>query len=240
MARALALLFALTACGSATATWPSGTLHVLFIGNSLTGANELPGMVQALAVAAGQPAPDVVSVIRGGYSLEDHWTEGVAQQAIHAGGWDVVVLQQGPSALPDSRVLLIDYTRRFDALIRAEGGATGLYMVWPDVTRLTAFDSVAASYRAAAAAVGGVVIPAGDAWQAVWRRDSSVALYTSDGFHPSEAGTYLTALVFYARLYHHSPVGLPSRLQLQSGTVIDVPSVLAAALQQAAAEATGF
>ena len=39
---------------------------------------------------------------------------------------------------------------------------------------------------------------------------SHSALFVTDGSHPSEAGTYLAASVFYATLYGKSPVGLPA------------------------------
>jgi hypothetical protein len=229
----------LAVCSTAPTEVPSDRLRILFIGNSLTAANNLPEMFGALAAAGQHPPPVVSAVLRGGYSLEDHWNEGAAQQAIRDGHWQLVVLQQGPSALPDSRVLLIQYAERFDTVIRAAGATTALYMVWPDSTRLTAFDSVAASYRAAADTVAGLLIPAGDAWQATWRRDSSVRLYDLDGFHPSVAGTYLVACTFFTRLYRQSPRGLPGHLVLAGGAAVDVDSSLARILQQAAEEVAG-
>ena len=90
-------------------------------------------MVCELARAAGRSAV-CESVAKPDYSLEDHWNERDARQAI-ARGWDVVVLQQGPSALTESRVLLVDYAKRFDAEIRKTGARTALYMVWPSRTR---------------------------------------------------------------------------------------------------------
>jgi hypothetical protein len=226
-------------CSTAPTAVPSDGLRILFIGNSLTAANDLPEMFRGLAAAGHHPAPVVSAVLRGGFSLEDHWNEGAAQQAIQSGHWQLVVLQQGPSALPESRVLLIRYAERFDSVIRAAGATTVLYMVWPDSTRLAAFDSVAASYRAAADSVAGVLIPAGEAWQAAWRRDSSVRLYDLDGFHPSVAGTYLVACTFFTRLYRQSPQGLPGHLVVAGGVSVDVDSSLAVVLQQAAEEVAG-
>ena len=58
--------------------WPSlqktaVRTRVLFIGNSLTTANDLPGLVAALFVAAGGQTIECRTVAFAGYSLEDHW-----------------------------------------------------------------------------------------------------------------------------------------------------------------------
>ena len=60
-------------------------------------------------------------MVVGGFSLEDHWNQGTAQRRIAEGGWSVVVLQQGPSSLPESQVDLRAWTARFDAVIRTHG-----------------------------------------------------------------------------------------------------------------------
>lgn len=216
---------------------PPGADRALFVGNSLTEANELPLIVEALAAAGGHPL-FAESITYGGVSLEDHW--GLrTQDRIAAGGWRWVVLQQGPSALLSSRVNLREWTRRFDTVIRQAGGVTALYMVWPENSRRNAFPDVSASYRLAAQDVDGILLPAGDAWLAAWWRDPSLPLYGSDGFHPSVAGSYLAALTIYGGLTGNSTVGLPARLRLRSGTSIDVDPSTAPRLQAAADEVLG-
>src|SRR5262249_25445128 len=113
---------------------PAATTRVLFIGNSLTAVNDVPALVAQLAGATGQPF-EHRALTMGGYSLEDHWHRGEAARAIAGGGWTFVVLQQGPSALPESQVLLREYVRRFDAEVRRAGARTALYMVWPSSDR---------------------------------------------------------------------------------------------------------
>ena len=123
----------------------AGGDRVLFVGNSLTEANDMPLMVEALSQAGGHPLA-VEAATNGGFALEDHWNLGT-QNRIAAGGFRFVVLQQGPSALPESRENLREWTRRFDTVIRQAGGRTALYMVWPESYRPEAFPEVSASYR---------------------------------------------------------------------------------------------
>lgn len=182
--------------------------RILFVGNSLTYANDLPQKVCALAAAAGRQAV-CESIARPDFSLEDHWNRKEAQKVI-ARGWDVVVLQQGPSALPESRVLLVEYVKRFDAEVRKAGGRTALYMVWPSRSRAGDFDGVVHSYTTATKAVGGLLLPAGEAWRAAWRLDASLPLYGADGFHPSPMGTYLAALVIHRQVFGEPPPARPA------------------------------
>jgi hypothetical protein len=167
-------------------------------------------------------------------SLEDHWQRGDAVRAIRRGGWSHVVLQQGPSALPESQKLLREYTRRFDAEIKAVKATTALYMVWPARARQQDFDGVSASYAAAARDVDGLLVPVGDAWQAAWKRDPRLALYSPDGLHPSRAGTYLAALVIVSRALGITPIGLPAE-GVEPGTAKLLQEVAAALARPPAA-----
>ena len=229
---AIACAVLLTAGAVATSRAAQRPQRVLFIGNSLTSANNLPGLVEALSRAAGESRIECRLVAFPNYSLEDHWNRGDAPHAIAEGAWSIVVLQQGPSALPESRVLLIEYVRRFDAAIRKAGARTALYMVWPAAARRGDFDGVSASYSAAARAVNGLLLPVGDAWRAAWRRDPRIELYGPDGFHPTALASYLGALVIYQELSGRSPVGLPSTMLAPA--LRDARILI---LQQAAADA---
>jgi hypothetical protein len=204
------IAFALFALCSRQASPPA--LRILFIGNSLTAANGLPAMVEALAASGGHRVA-CETVVFPGVSLEDHWARGDALRAIQRGGWSFVVLQQGPSALPESRVLLREYVRRFDRAIVQARARTAVYMVWPPAARRGDFDAVSDSYRLAAADVRGVLLPAADAWRAAWKDDPALELYGPDGFHPSALGTYLAAIVINARLVGALGNGVPAHLR---------------------------
>jgi hypothetical protein len=209
--------------------------RVLFVGNSLTEANDLPLLVEACSRAGGHPLA-VEAATFAGFSLEDHWARGT-QNRIAGGGYQFVVLQQGPSSLAESRASLRDWTRRFDAVIRKAGARSALYMVWPENERRQVFSAVSDSYRLAAADVGGVLLPVGQAWLGAWRRDASLKLYGPDGFHPTLLGSYLAALAIYGGLSGASPVGLPARLTLRGGRTVEIGAAEARIAQEAAAEA---
>ena len=113
---AIALFFA---CAS-TSSKPEAVdgLRVLFIGNSLTYTNDLPSIIEAMAEATGQKRLIHKDIAFPNYALEDHWNQGDARKALTDEKWDVVVMQQGPSASMEGRRLLIEYSRRFADLIR--------------------------------------------------------------------------------------------------------------------------
>jgi hypothetical protein len=218
--------------------WETGTGGVLFIGNSLTYTNDLPGLVEALIDSAGAGPANIACVAYAAYGLEDHWFTGEARGAIDDGDWEVVVLQQGPSAT-EGRPSLLEYSQLFAGEASKIGAETGLYMVWPSRARSDDFDGVSDSYATAADLVDGVLLPAGEAWREAWRQDPDLPLYGPDGFHPSLAGTYLAALVMVEQLTGCSPVGLPSAVDLPSGGFYQVGlgAERITILQEAAAEA---
>lgn len=222
--------------GPSTKPLPREGLRVLFIGNSLTYSNDLPHIVEALARAAGEKIY-VDSVTFGGYSLDDQIRDGTALRVMASRRWDVVVLQHGPSSLPESRVELRASAKKIAPLIRKAGARPAFYMVWPELERSEYFDAVRESYSLAASDVNGMFIPAGEAWRAAWRLDPNAPLYSFDNFHPSVAGSYTAALSIFGMLYKRDPQGLPAKLTLSTGQTIEVPPALAKTLQQAAAEA---
>src|SRR4051812_5272135 len=157
--------------------------HVLFIGNSYTYVNDVPGIVQALADSAGGGTLAVESVAEPDFALIDHWATGVAAREIGKGGWAFVVLQQGPSSVEVNRDTLRLATKLFAPGIAQSGGKPALFSAWPTIDRRVDFPRAIESYRLAAADVNGVFLPVASAWLAAWTRDSSLPLYAGDGLH---------------------------------------------------------
>lgn len=178
---------------------PEKEIKVLYIGNSLTYVNDLPGLVAEIA------QQDNVTIsyetfLFPDYSLEDHWKEGKVKTEIEKGGYDFVIAQQGPSALPESQALLLDYTKKFAKQCGKYKSKLVLYMVWPSKQRLFDLDNVIYSYANAAKQADAILCPAGIAWKKTWEKDSSTLLYGPDNFHPGIDGSLLSALCIYGAL----------------------------------------
>ena len=199
--RALLLIYVLAvfACATGEGRAAETTKRILFIGNSLIYTNDLPAMAASVAAGTGRIRLQVEAVAKPNFSLEDHWNDGEAVRAIRRGGWDVVVMQQGPSALPESRENLLTYARKFDTVIRQAGATPALLAVWPSRDRSYDLDRVIESYRLAAKETRAIFIPAGAAWK-VALRESVASVYGPDGFHPSREGSYVAALVVVATI----------------------------------------
>ena len=232
------LLMLVLLCSGRSLKMPNQTheFRVLFIGNSLTYFNDLPSFVQAFAQSRARKPLAFKAVTFPDFSLEDHWNQGDARKAIAQGGWNFIVLQQGPSASNEGRAVLLEYSRRFAQEIRQIGGRPALYMVWPSASRMQDFNGVIESYKRAAEEIGGLLFPVGEAWLKALKRDPKLELYSSDGLHPTMAGTYLAASVIYEYLYDESAIGLPSKFKLRSGVSIEIPKGQARIMQDAAAE----
>jgi hypothetical protein len=193
----------LAACSSISITAPKfdddADVKILFIGNSLTYVHDVPGLVRQLA-AHDDLSVSTATIAYPDYALEDHWNNGVADE-IRRLRADIVVMQQGPSSLLDSRTHLVHWSQQLAAVVREAGGEPALYMVWPDVTRRFAFPDVEASYAQAAQAVGGRLLPAGTTWLRAWDQNSDLPLYDGDGLHASYLGALAAAQTIYAGLF---------------------------------------
>ena len=203
-------LVALASCLQAPtlAPLPSNGTRVLFIGNSLTYQNDLPAVLSAVAASAGDTIHTRM-VAFANFALEDHWNEGGASRALSGQRWDYVVLQQGPSSLPENQVHLATWSAKFAPLITAAGARPVLYQVWPTRSRPQDFPGVKAAYQNAATGIGGLFAPAGEALRAALAETPELPVLDVDGFHPTALGTLLAAYVIYERVRGRPVTDLP-------------------------------
>jgi len=214
--------------------------RVLFIGDSYTYVNDLPATFADLAWAGGHRV-ETGTLATGGSTLAAHVADPATAPMIASRAWNTVVLQdqsEEPAFAADRASEMYPAVAQLTATIRAAGAQPLLFLTWgheagwPEAG-LTTYPSMQTAvdqgYLGAAARQAISIAPVGDAWQYVVSHQANPELWQGDGVHPTTAGTYLAACVFYAALFNESPVGL---------TYLDgLTQSRAASLQRAAAAA---
>lgn len=181
--------------------------RILFIGNSFTQRNDVPGLVAELAAARGIVIEhDLISA--GGASLRMHWNAGRAGQAIAAGGYDYVVLQEQSTLPVKNASRMAENVRLFDEAIRQAKAKTVLYMTWAREHSPDTQQAITEAYDSIGKELGAIVVPVGSVWQAFRAAHDRPVLYDRDQSHPTPAGSYMAACVFLATLFEANPVGI--------------------------------
>lgn len=186
-------------------------LTALFIGNSFTARNDLPGQVAALAAHRGKSFRYRL-ISAGGASLRTHWNAGEAATAIRDGGFDTVVLQEQSTLPVKNAGRMRENVLLFAEAARAAGAAAVLYMTWARQHAPESQQAIADAYLGIGRETGATVVPVGLAWQAFLREHDRPALHDRDQSHPSPAGSYLAACTFLSVLFGENPVGLPGEV----------------------------
>ena len=182
-------------------------LDILFIGNSFTQRNDLPGLLAAMAQECGVHARHSL-ISAGGASLRTHWNAGKAAKAIKSSKYDWVVLQEQSTLPVKNAKRMAENVRLFDAVINESGAKTALYMTWARQFAQETQKSITTAYNAISREIEAVVIPVGSAWEKFFSTHEEPSLYDRDQSHPSLAGSYFAACVFLATLLRINPVGI--------------------------------
>ena len=211
---AVGLLSLLTANGSAQDQ--KDTLRVLFVGNSYTYFENLPQVVSVLSEQTGTILITEKITI-GGAKLSEHWrgARGLNTiEKIRKGDYDIVVLQEWSLGTVNERDSAVYYLGLFSKLARDAGAEPYYYLTWGREKIPQQQEVISRVYRETAALNRATVVPAGEAWARARSLRPEIRLFDTDGTHPSDLGTYLTACVFVATITGELP-----------GTISGVPAV---------------
>jgi len=213
-------------------------LRVLFIGNSFTQVNDLPGMFANLARSGGHKIETDIAA-SGGWTLTQHAASPDTLAKIKSVPWDFVVLQeqsQIPSIEESRAASMFPGARTLVSQVRAVHASPIFFQTWahspgwPE-NGMPNYESMQAQidlgYQQISQELNVPVAPVGTAWLTVKGQYPLLSLWQDDGIHPNPKGTYLAACVFYAVIYRQTPVGL--------SYTADLPQDTARLLQTAAA-----
>jgi hypothetical protein len=181
-------------------------MNVLFIGNSFTQRNNLPGLIAQMAEANGEHLDHEMLSI-GGASLRTHWNKGEATKRIESGTFDYVVLQEQSTLPIKNPTRMRENVLLFDTAIKEAGSKKALYMTWARAHAPQTQANITDAYTSIAKEIGGTLIPAGLAWPKVLAEPEHPPLHDKDGSHPTLAGSYLAACVAYEALFRLNPIG---------------------------------
>lgn len=147
-------------------------------------------------------------ISQGGASLRAHWNAGRATEAISAGRYDYVVLQEQSTLPVKNAKRMAENIRLFDEVIKHAGSTTVLYMTWARQHALESQHAITDAYSSIGKEVGAIVVPVGLAWMRFLAERDEPQLYDRDQSHPSLAGSYIAACVFLASLLKINPSGI--------------------------------
>jgi len=188
-------------------TTSARTVRALFIGNSFTARNDVPGLIAALAAAAGHTLEHAL-VSAGGASLRRHWNAGEAGRLIASGRFDTVVLQEQSTLPVKNARRMHENVRLFHEAIQKAGARTVLYMTWARASEPRNQDVIAGAYTSIGSELGATVAPVGLAWARHLSTDPAIALHDRDGSHPSLAGSWLAACVLAKVMFGEIPASI--------------------------------
>jgi len=185
---------------------------ILFVGNSFTFYNNAIYTHLRKLLVAEDPANRekifLKSMTISGAALVDH--RGGLVQLLTSRDWDIVVLQgKSRESIDDETAAGFESTARvFSEAIISKGAKPVLFMTWAYADEPQMTNQLATAFRRLGRKLDIPIIPVGLAFALAQDEIPGVVLHDPDKRHPSVAGTYLAAAVFYAALYGKSPVEL--------------------------------
>jgi hypothetical protein len=216
------------------------TVRVLFIGNSLTSANNLPRMVADIAESHGYRIV-YDSHTPGGARLANHASNPKVLQKIKRESWDFVVFQEQSQYPGFSKKQLskdvFPYARRLtEAVMNANDRASVVFYMTmarrngdPQnknaSSELLTYEGMQKRVNLCYLEMGrrnkALIAPVGEAWMVIREEEQDLNLY-KDNIHPNRKGTYLAACVFFTTLFGETSIGssIPDRVDRASAKYI--------------------
>ena len=196
-------------------TDPRPARHILILGNSRTGFNEMPVMLRHIADSAGAPQKyEMLSLAINGSSLETLSGDARVRRAL-AMRWDDAILQ-GESRAQSTQENTESFLNYGTSLLRAVHPANGppkLIVNWAydrslypasggyssDEARAYFYNLMQRGHAKLAEKTGAHLVNVGKLWEYLHMRIPGTPL-TSDGNHPTPTASYFVALCLYADL----------------------------------------
>jgi hypothetical protein len=217
------------------------TIRAFFAGNSYTAANNLPQLISNAALSAGDTL-QFSSNLMGGATLQGHAGNANTLEPIQVGSWDYVILQaqsQEPSfPIAQVQANTFPYAEALNDSIEKYQpcGETMFYMTWgrengdanncaffPPLCTYEGMDSMLRlRYQMMANDNDAELSPVGAVWRYIRTNHPNIDLYSSDGSHPSAAGSYAAACTFYTSMFREDPTAITFDFSLTAADALTI------------------
>lgn len=197
-------------------------VSVLFIGNSLTYYNNLPGMLENLAIQNNNSILVDRKTVPGASLLALLNNQSVIDK-INEKTWDYIILQSNDiTAFPDMYHYEINTLTSFKNIITNNcentkiiypmlwGFRNGIYVPGDEVfyTYEEYFEKIYVGTLYIADQLDLLIAPIGLAWKQVREENPAIELFAADNCHPALKGSYIGACVYFSVIFQESSVGL--------------------------------
>lgn len=180
---------------------------IMFVGNSHTGAHDIPGLV-AKMIRHRHPDKTVLTRTFGVMFLEDVAHTPAIQEEVANRPWKYVVLQAQKISVSGRQ----EYSRAEGIDLAKVGKGRGAEVVFYAEWGLQGKEGDGAKqekvYQEMATASGARVACVARAWDAALAAKPDLPLYSGDGNHQAELGAFLTAAVLFGVITGESPTVL--------------------------------
>jgi len=195
----------------------SRACKILFLGNSLTYYNAQPNILEGLA-AQGNKWVFVDQYCPAGMQLDYHCYSLMSRRKIDEQQWNFVILQEAipEIASPSSHARVLPFVTALKEMILENNPATRIFYFMCYGNR-DGYDymyihesyaehqyNITEGTKQFVETAGIMTAPVGSAWAVVRNEQPEIELYREDGGHPSYAGSYLGASVYYAAIFQEN------------------------------------
>ncbi len=194
--------------------------NILFIGNSYTHYNDMPGIFKDFAIEKGYSV-NVEMSAKSNHTCKMHCERAELFEKIKSKKWEYVVIQgfsrelcHEPEYLDTS---FVPYFNRIVDSVYTNNSCTNvlLYLTWgynngiQENEEMNTFlkmgDKIVTGYQYIADLYALPIVPVGMVWRSIHLSHPDYPLYDPDNMHPSKTGSFLIASTFFSSIFKTLP-----------------------------------
>ncbi|MBQ9061952.1 MAG: SGNH/GDSL hydrolase family protein [Eubacterium sp.] len=177
--------------GSSARSGLDTSVSILFIGNSHTYYNDLPGIVQHLAAEDGYDCR-ITMLAHGGWYLRQHVEQPEVRFNILYGGYDYVVLQEYAQPFVQEAEYR-ESARQLNQWVREAGSIPVIYETWSVQSAPENQNYMNEVHHRIADEIDALLAPVGEKWWDYQESHPQLDMFDPDGEHASAEGSAFAA-----------------------------------------------